>query len=235
VPAPVINISLRFTPPRDSLRVTYPTGGGATTVSMTGAGLMLDAAAIAAAIQVDLIAQVDPGFTCTVSGRQFTIAHASPFDLTPGLRPSLDTAMGLTAGATNVTSVTGVNSPLIYEATLPWSSTTSVTRRLKRWRGGHQQGRSVELSKLRRWHVRAPVDGGDELGQFDQALMQLAKGMPFTWYRDGSTASAWSLTNWWGKEVCMLDTSSREWAGSWRGHPAQVLTDVDLVFVEYVA
>ena len=175
-------------------------------------GLYMSAADLAAEIQTRLTAAI-PTPTWTVTSKangKFQIS-ASPgvFTIT-SIPHSLRDWLGWDADiSTPVARTTADNVCAgVFVGKFPWGNDAVGWRYSRKvWNGHHQRAGALKFSKVRMWEVDATIARGD-ISQWRNVAKLLARGMPATWYRNDTDATAWDWTNFDGKLQVVLESDA---------------------------
>lgn len=225
-----IEVAIRYTPDRSGLSVTYPSGGSTTALTLTGGAIDYTLSDVASRLQTAL-QTVDAGFTVSVSAGVFTVAHgSSDFDIA-WTRPALRDALGFSANLSAATSASGSESPHHCAMAGHWHAEPVVSYHLRAVKGQERTAGAVYLGRSRRWRVTSGWVLDSELDQLRGVLDLMASGIPASWYRDGSTTTAWDWTEYGGRDVVVL--SRPAYGDNWASGHAQVVQSLSLEFTAW--
>ena len=230
-----IDIAYRvITGVNDTVIVNYD-GAGAKTCTLSP-GLYMSSAALAAALQTAIDDQWSASASFEVSANS---AGTVTIDSTDGnftlawnsnsLRDWLGFDGALAGG---YSSFTGSLQPGVLVESLPWVNDLHGWVWSMRGVQHEHAGQAAKVNRRDLWRVEV-FEKRENLDQLRQVVGHLLRGVPATWYRNTSTTSAFSYTNWLGKlEVC-ADPRALSYSEDYENpNNLQTVLRVGLAFVE---
>ena len=196
----------------------------------------MTASALAAQMQTQL-QTVHASFTCTESGGVYTIACSTGTYSLTWTRPALRDFLGWSIDVPALTSsASGAQSPGVFTSSYPFDGDALGWEWSLKLRTDHRGGGSgYRLGKSAMWDTTAALIDDDERAQFLKVARRLAKGEPFTWFRDSTNTTAWAYTNWFGKVESVLHPDTVEMVDQWITSPHLTTFDVPLKLRVYTA
>lgn len=117
---------------------------------------------------------------------------------------SLRDWLGYTGDLSGAASYTSDTQPGVLVGSMPWVDDLHGWVWSLKGVQHSNQGQVVKVNRRDLWSVRI-FETVDNLAQLRGVLGHLLRGTPATWYRDVSTASDWSYSNWHGKLAVCID------------------------------
>ena len=229
-----IECKWRFRTGTRKIKVT-PAGSGATILYCTD-GWAETFAALVSEIETRL-KTVHANFEATViSPGEVRIRRTDGVDFVLDWEEkSLATAVGFDG-----TQLTGAStydsddqSPLVFEASLPWyNDTPGLIYARKAPALFRKTKMAIKIGKIRTWFVTARIKSS-EIEQWRKTAGLLSQGIPARWYRNTSDTSAWAWDNFDGYVDVTMQSDADALSDSWPGFPLRQDLEQELAFFEW--